>query len=79
MSNPFITLDEISSYILKICKEEVKKSLFDRLVDKYNNVNDESKTKEENLEENAGLYHRKEQEDSTAHILNKNEEKQNNN
>ena len=52
-------------------REEVKKSLFDRLVDKYNNKVDESESIETNLAENAGLYDQKDdQEDSTIHMIN---------
>lgn len=52
-------------------REEVKKSLFDRLVDKYNNKVDESESIETNLADNAGLYDQKgDQEDSTIHMIN---------
>jgi hypothetical protein len=52
-------------------REEVKKSLFDRLVDKYNNKVDESESIETNLADNAGLYNQKgDQEDSTIHMIN---------
>jgi hypothetical protein len=52
-------------------REEVKKSLFDRLVDKYNNEVDESESIETNLADNAGLYDQKgDQEDSTIHMIN---------
>jgi hypothetical protein len=52
-------------------REEVKKSLFDRLVDKYNNEVDESESIETNLADNAGLYNQKgDQEDSTIHMIN---------
>lgn len=53
-------------------REEVKKSLFDRLVDKYNNKVAENEVIEDNLAENAGLYDQKgDQEDSTIHMVNK--------
>ena len=52
-------------------REEVKKSLFDRLVDKYNNVVDVKESIETNLADNAGLYDQKgDQEDSTTHMIN---------
>jgi hypothetical protein len=52
-------------------REEVKKSLFDRLVDKYKNEVDESESIETNLADNAGLYDQKgDQEDSTIHMIN---------
>lgn len=52
-------------------REEVKKSLFDRLVDKYNNKVTETEVIEENLTDNAGLYDQKgDQEDSTIHMIN---------
>jgi hypothetical protein len=52
-------------------REEVKKSLFDRLVDKYNNKVAETEDIESNLADNAGLYDQKgDQEDSTIHMIN---------
>ena len=52
-------------------REEVKKSLFDRLVDKYNNKVAENEVIEDNLADNAGLYDQKgDQEDSTIHMIN---------
>jgi len=52
-------------------REEVKKSLFDRLVDKYNNKVAETEDIESNLADNAGLYDQKgDQKDSTIHMIN---------
>ncbi len=52
-------------------REEVKKSLFDRLVDKYNNKTSTKEVIEDNLADNAGLYDQKgDQEDSTIHMVN---------
>jgi hypothetical protein len=57
-------------------REEVKKSLFDRLVDKYNNKVDASEVMESNLADNAGLYDQKgDRKDSIIHDLNANESK----
>jgi len=57
-------------------REEVKKSLFDRLVDKYNNKVVETEVIEKNLSDNAGLYDQKgEQEDSTINLVNEMKEK----
>jgi hypothetical protein len=57
-------------------KGEQKKSLFDMLVDKYNNRVNLEKEIETNLEENAGLYDRKEDE-SKSTIQKVNEMKEN--
>ena len=57
-------------------KGEQKKSLFDMLVDKYNNRVNLEKELETNLEENAGLYDRKEDE-SKSTIQKVNEMKEN--
>jgi hypothetical protein len=57
-------------------RAEVKKSLFDRLVDKYNNKTSSTEVIETNLEENAGLYDQKgDPEDSTTHMVNDMKEK----
>ena len=57
-------------------REEVKKTLFDRLVDKYNNKVDASEDMETNLADNAGLYDQKgDRKDSIIHELNAKESK----
>jgi hypothetical protein len=57
-------------------REEVKKSLFDRLIEKYNNKTDSEEVIEENLANNAGLYDQKgDMKDSIAHQTNAKESK----